>query len=387
MPKRNRLEHTERLAELVRQMSAGGVTNACAWGDWKRKPENEKLIAKALGYVRKEGMPAASTLLQLAFWPSEKRGIELPLVMFNYSKVAPGILFKYPEGWTPVLRQCRGIVFELGTGRLVALPMEKFFNLGEPNAKKFPRGKYVAPVKMDGHKISIFEYHGHYYTTTRGYFDSPTAILAQELLDKHMAAHGWAEQANPDLTLETEFIHPETEVLVDYHGRQELVLIAAHNRVTGEEIWYDDLTAIAEPLGLQVVDRGPDISLAKLRKLVKDPTYKNQEGFVVWFRNGTRIKLKFVDYLGRWFASKLTWTYVMNHLAEGDMEERVAMMAGADYQRATDMVNVLMTTATDHSRPLQDRWRDLYTIVPKDECTPYFQGVCRAFVKAMNAVE
>ncbi len=55
-------------------------------------------------------------------------------------------------------------------------------------------------------------------------------------------------------TLVAEIIHPETRVVCRYDF-EDLVLIAARNRFTGEDLSFAELSAIGEQLGMRVVER------------------------------------------------------------------------------------------------------------------------------------
>ena len=48
------------------------------------------------------------------------------LALYNYTETC-----QRKGVWDRVTRYCRGLILELETGRPVALPFEKFFNLGE----------------------------------------------------------------------------------------------------------------------------------------------------------------------------------------------------------------------------------------------------------------
>jgi len=159
-----------------------------------------------------------STLFSVHFHPT------FPIIGFNYTPVAHNELHTMTETWTNALRMCRGIVFELGSGDLLALPFEKFFNYGDhPETSDLKPGRYIASKKHDGHLGIIFRYRGQLLITTRGDFMSPTSKIATEMLEKRR----WLinQRLPHDCTMLVEIIHPKTHVIQDYGQEEKFILI------------------------------------------------------------------------------------------------------------------------------------------------------------------
>ena len=101
------------------------------------------------------------------------------LVGFKYS-----LATTYAGHWDKVTMQCRGIVFEKKTGKIVAHPFDKFFNYSEIFAqdgtyaetgkiisryKEFEpsiAGSFLATNKIDGSLIICFKYKGEWILKT-----------------------------------------------------------------------------------------------------------------------------------------------------------------------------------------------------------------------------
>jgi RNA ligase len=70
----------------------------------------------------------------------------LPYVIYNYTELAA-----YSRVWTPVTRQCRGLIAHAETEEVLARPLEKFFNHSEPDAPVIEAGDPVVVTdKLDG---------------------------------------------------------------------------------------------------------------------------------------------------------------------------------------------------------------------------------------------
>lgn len=175
----------------------------------------------------------------------------------------------------------------------------------EINEKNFPAGRvgfdiqtstgnYFAKGILVHNSLGIlYRRNGEYRISTRGNFHSDQAVWATNFLHAHYNLDGLPDE----LTLLFEIIYPENRVIVDYQGREEIVLIAARNRFTGDYLPFSpDLERLAAKYGFPTpkVYTFRDIGeiLARLKTMDKD-----EEGFVVEFSDGQRFKFKGDKYL------------------------------------------------------------------------------------------
>ena len=204
---------------------------------------------------------------------------ELPLTIWNYTEKV-----QYESLWDEVTLATRGLVTD-SSGRVVARPFKKFFNLEE--TKHTPTQEFEVFEKMDGSLGIVFLWEGRVVYATRGSFASDQA--------KWMAM--WANRYNfseilvEGYTYLFEIIYPENMIVVNYGGESRLVLLGVIKTDTGEEISWDELSTFE---GWDLVERYDGISDYNLLKgMVKS----NREGFVVRFSNGSRVKIKGEEYL------------------------------------------------------------------------------------------
>ena len=200
----------------------------------------------------------------------------LPLTIWNYTEKV-----QYENLWDEVTLMCRGLVTD-NEGDIVATPFHKFFNIEE--GKFTPTENFEVYEKMDGSVGIVFWYQGQWVVATRGSFTSDQAIKATEILKKYnkdiMFRH---------LTFCFEIIYPENRIVLDYGNDEKLVLLGTFDKNGKEmdsEIWSQ--------WGFDVVKKYDGIKdFKELKSMVKD----NQEGFVVKFSNGDRMKIKGEEYL------------------------------------------------------------------------------------------
>ena len=222
----------------------------------------------------------------------------LPLTIWNYTEKV-----QYENLWDAVTLMCRGLVTD-DTGDIVATPFQKFFNIEE--GKFEPTEKFEVYEKMDGSLGIVFWYRGQWVVATRGSFTSDQANKAREILKKYntdiMFRH---------LTFCFEIIYPENRIVLDYGNDEKLVLLGTfdkNGKETDSEIWSQ--------WGFDVVKKYDGINDYKqLKEMVKN----DQEGFVVKFSNGDRIKVKGVEYLRlHKIMTNVTTTGVWEYLKNGE---------------------------------------------------------------------
>jgi hypothetical protein len=222
----------------------------------------------------------------------------LPLTIWNYTETV-----QYEGKWDEVTLMCRGLVTD-DTGDIVATPFKKFFNIEE--GKYTPTEKFEVYEKMDGSLGIVFWYRGQWVVATRGSFTSDQSIKAREILKKYntdiMFRH---------LTFCFEIIYPENRIVLDYGTDEKLVLLGTfdkNGKETDSEIWSQ--------WGFDVVKKYDGITDYKqLKEMVKN----DQEGFVVKFSNGDRVKVKGVEYLRlHKIMTNVTTTGIWEYLKNGE---------------------------------------------------------------------
>lgn len=223
---------------------------------------------------------------------------ELPLSIYTYTRAC-----QYERNWNRVTTRCRGLVADDVTGEVVALPLPKFFNVGEhqagqPYAPALPDEPFEVYDKVDGSLAVVFHYAGRWQVASKGSFISTQATWAQRRLDgKDTSA------LTPGVTYLAEILYPQNRIVVDYGDRRDLVLLAAFAK-EGTEIPLADAAPAWQPIGSVVTVR-PAMPLAELLALTESNTLPggqaatgtDAEGFVLRFASGVRAKAKLSEYV------------------------------------------------------------------------------------------
>ena len=209
---------------------------------------------------------------------------ELPLTIWNYTQQT-----QYEGFWNDITLSCRGLVTD-DEGNIVARPFKKFFNIEEK--KHTPTKDFSVFEKMDGSLIIVFEYNGRWHVASRGSFTSDQCMKAIDIFE--MNANEYAGQMlNSGYTYMFEVIYPENRIVVDYGDMEDLVMLGAIKTDTGEEVDHSFLE-LAHGQYWSIVTKYDGIDdFGKLKSMIDN----NQEGFVVKFTNGDRMKVKGEEYV------------------------------------------------------------------------------------------
>jgi len=252
----------------------------------------------------------------------------LPLTIWNYTEKV-----QYEGLWDEITLQTRGLVTD-DEGNVVARPFKKFFNIEE---KKFTATEeFEVYEKMDGSLGILFFYEGKWIVATRGSFTSDQAVKAQEILKSKYIV----ESIPKGYTTLFEIIFPENHIVVDYGDEESLVVLGMTSRMSGKEMDYDSLLNVHNESGMSVVKKYDGINDYKqLKEMVKN----DQEGFVVKFSNGDRVKVKGVEYLRlHKIMANLSTTAVWEVLSNGgDMENLLKDVPDEFYKKIKTYVQDL----------------------------------------------
>jgi T4 RnlA family RNA ligase len=210
----------------------------------------------------------------------------LPLTIWNYSEKV-----QYESLWDDITLQTRGLVTD-DKGNVVARPFKKFFNIEE--GKHTPTSEFDVYAKMDGSLGILFNYEGEWVMATRGSFTSDQAIKGMEMLSKYDY-----NRLNKGYTYLFEIIFANNRIVCRY-SFEDVVLLGVIETSTGYEVnIYDGendvrLRNLINNLGFQVVKKYDGIKdYSVLKGMIRD----DEEGYVVRFSNGDRMKVKGEEYL------------------------------------------------------------------------------------------
>jgi len=211
------------------------------------------------------------------------------LVLFSYTREC-----QWERVWDPIILSARGLIFDKVTGELIFRCMKKFFNLSEMPETQFqnlPDLPFTVTRKLDGILGLMYQHRGETYVSTRGSLTSTYAYWATDWVRANVNINN----INPNLSYHFEILYKGGRIVIDYGDNERLVLICAIETKTGRELSYSELKTEGERLDVEVVDIIEAGSIGALYEIAKtlDAT---EEGFVVTFSNGLKVKIKGSEY-------------------------------------------------------------------------------------------
>ncbi len=209
---------------------------------------------------------------------------ELPLKIYTYSRKC-----QYDRIWDEYTTMCRGLITD-NEGNIIARPFGKFFNLDElPTLGiELPTCNYEVEEKMDGSLGILYTWEGVNYIATKGSFASEQSKEGTKMLHE---AGLKLTTLNPRHTHLFEIIYPENRIVVDYKGSRKLVYLGAIDNETGKDVPRTEVPSVFyERFSIPVIFEFP---LERIKELENN----DDEGVVIHYSNGFRVKVKFEEYL------------------------------------------------------------------------------------------
>lgn len=183
--------------------------------------------------------------------------------------------------WDEATINCRGLIVDL-ENNIVARPFKKFFGIEQVDS--IPSEPFAVNEKMDGSLGILYWLDNKPAIATRGSFESEQAKYGTKLFRERYSDLLF----DRSLTYLFEIIYPENRIVVDYDDRRDLVFLCAIDNGTGVDV-QTPFIDIPRPR-LYAFDS--EMSPANLQSL----NTQNEEGFVLIFESGVRLKVKFDDY-------------------------------------------------------------------------------------------
>ena len=217
-------------------------------------------------------------------------------------------LASYTDFLNPGALECRGHTFNLGTvphavPRLVSLPMQKFFNLGENPMTMNPDWSKLVRVddKLDGSLISTVEandYEGAFFLKSKASFYSKQAIDAAKWLNSNgikseRMRKGLVSAVMQGWTVNMEWLSADNQIVIGY-DEQRLVVLNARHMETGE---YMSRESMARCFGVDNIVQSFPVPENMEQWITDVDAMTGIEGFVVRFSDGLWVKLKTSAYV------------------------------------------------------------------------------------------
>ena len=245
------------------------------------------------------------------------------LVIFNYQ------LFN-TDFHEPLVSECRGIILEEGSWRVVCRGFDKFWNYGEELAAKIDWNTTRVQTKIDGSILKAFYYDDKWRVATNGMINAfdVKAVSAHpenntlvktfgELFEECARAQGLPYQfLDKTCTYIFELTTPYNEQVIKYN-QSAIWHIGTRSNITGQE--FKGSIGIQQPPEWKFNTLDDVITIASKFK-------EEQEGFVAVDANYNRIKIKSPYYVAasHYFNDSLAMSKLIEIFLSGDYGEFLA---------------------------------------------------------------
>lgn len=223
------------------------------------------------------------------------------IVILNYTEMVT-----FERRWNEQTMSSRGLILDLTYAKnnniiyILAKPFEKFFNYGENlDYEKDIDFNEIESVmeKMDGSLGISYIINGELRFATRGSFTSEQALKATEIWknkysDANRKYMRIFTENHP--TFLVEIIYPENRIVVDYNGEEKLVLLGIMS--DEKDVDFHIVKQVGDYFRLPVVPQY-EFTLEKMLEMKKSIS-ANEEGWILRFKNGKRLKIKGDEYIG-----------------------------------------------------------------------------------------
>jgi len=221
---------------------------------------------------------------------------EFPLLIWNYTPKT-----QYERLWDDITLTCRALVTDF-YGNVVAKSFDKFFNIEEESI--LPNESFEVYEKLDGSLITIFWFRDRFVVASRGSFFSDHAKEAQVLLNEYDT-----NCLDKTKSYSFELIVPWNRIVCNYGFDRKLVLLAKFD-ADGNEYdisKYSPFFTVPKVFNFQ--------NLSSIKNVIP----KNEEGYVIKFEKGKRVKVKSEWYVNAHrLVSSVSEKFILEILSSGD---------------------------------------------------------------------
>jgi RNA ligase len=264
-----------------------------------------------------------------------------------------------------VRRECRGLIFDTETGKLISRPYHKFFNAGEKEETQLNKINLYEPhvvlEKLDGSMIRpIPTPEGFRLATKAGITD--VAMNAEVFIaDKPHYARFIHKCLSINVTPIFEWVSRKNRIVVDY-PTDNLILTGMRYNNTGNYVDYQVMKDYATSWTIPVVKAVDGLSVQNIELFVKQVReWDDGEGIVLRFDTGHMVKVKTDDYVLR-HKSKDAINQeknVLQIILEDAVDDLVPLLTPEDAQRVEAFQNAFWMALEDVGTEIHDLYKQI----------------------------
>jgi hypothetical protein len=309
-----------------------------------------------------------------------ENGLEKAILEFNlktrvYDKK---VLLKYDQLSSPTLmankevQECRGLILEKGTWKVMSLAFTKFFNSEEGNAHKIEWDIAHVLEKLDGSCIQVYwDWNKQeWFAATTGTAEGEGEVnnklgttFNQLFWNTVTEKYDFKKENLNKLFCYVFELTTPYNIVVKPHGESAASLLMVRNLLTLEEVPFEALTGIADSLGVPRV-KSYDLNAKNVGALLRtfETMVWHDEGYVVVDANFNRVKIKNPAYVAvHHLKGKTAEHNIMTIVKTNEIEE-----FAATFPDRKDELYKLKENYDKLTAELNDTWEELKLRKPKN---------------------
>lgn len=316
-------------------------------------------------YIAKHGIVKAVSDFKLK--SKEYKG----KILLKYDQLSSPTLMGLPE-----MQDCRGLILEMDTWKVMSLAFRKFFNAEEGNAAKIDWNTAHVLEKLDGTLIQVYwDWHKkEWFAGTTGTAEGEGEVnnkmgttfndlFWNTLETKYgLSKEVWNSTRMKKYCYVFELTTPYN-IVVKPHAESSVTLLTVRDLETLDEKSYEELLMVGKVTGLPVV-KSFDLNAKDVGALLR--TFEgmpwSEEGYVVVDANFNRIKIKNPAYVAvHGLKGKTSEHNIMEIVVTNEIEEFAAVFP----ERKTELYR-LKENYDILTQKLIDIWTILEPLKPKN---------------------
>ena len=280
----------------------------------------------------------------------------------EYSNLA---LFKYSQdcvtekNWNKFTLIARGLILDIENKIVVAVGFPKFFNYSEMEEGEcsFLEPVFTTSEKMDGSLGILYSFNNKWRAATCGSFISDQAQWAEKWLYKNIDLN-YLDSTNTYLF---EVIYPENKIVVSYDF-SGLVLLSIYDKY-GLEYNSHMLEYESNCLGVRLRKEYTFNDIFEILKIAKNLD-STQEGFVIRFNSGVRLKVKGDEYIRiHRLISRITplaiWDILLNKTDLISIKKDLPEELEKDFDNIISILQKKLRTFIDEVETMYNNTKDM----------------------------
>jgi RNA ligase len=313
----------------------------------------------------------------------------------DYTVINYAVAFEDTFAWdsgdpyaSSIRRECRGLIFNNETGKLISRPYHKFFNVGEKEETQFNKINLYEPhvvlEKLDGSMIRpIPTPEGFRLGTKAGVTD--IAQQAEEFIaDKPHYSTFIKKCIQRGITPLFEWCSNKNRIVISYETDQ-LILTGLRYNDTGKYVDYGVMKDYATAWNIPVVKAVDGLAVQNIELFVKQVReWDDGEGIVLRFDTGHMVKVKCDDYVLR-HKTKDSISQEKNVIAtilDDAVDDLVPLLTPQDAERLIQFQKAFWLSVEDVCGEIYDLYKQIdkgqdqkeYATMAVASVLPQYQG-------------